>query len=155
MEDFPKIRRDPGGNSKNMKSMQCEPEEFGERIIFMSMFNEIECRKNDTECIHNSIAVSKYARRFPRRYWSFLGPGLEKTRYRTCTKKPNRKWDKTAASMILQLVTGSGHPVFRASNAFERRQLEKREYGNNSTRLSDNDRNMVLLFRTIKICQSA
>ena len=34
--------------------------------------------------------------RFPRGHWSLLRPGLE--------KKPNRKWDRTAASMILQLV---------------------------------------------------
>ena len=65
----------------------------------------------------------------------FSGPGLEKT---------------PEASMILQLVTESGHPVFRASSAFERGELEKREYGKNSTRLWDNDRNMELLLRTRK-----
>ena len=79
-----------------MKSIQCEPEELEGRIIFMSMFNEIKWRENDTECIHNFDGSSKYARRFPRGHWSLLRPGLE--------KKPNRKWDRTAASMILQLV---------------------------------------------------
>ena len=36
---------------KFMKRIQCEPEEFEGRIIFMSMFNEIGRRENDTECI--------------------------------------------------------------------------------------------------------
>ena len=48
---------------KFMKSIQCEPDEFEGRIILTSMFNEIEWRENDTECIHNSIEVLKYARR--------------------------------------------------------------------------------------------
>ena len=75
---------------KFMKSIQCDPEELEGRIIFMSMFNEIEWKENDTECIHNSIQDSKYARRFLRGHWSFLGSGLEKTWYRTCSEKTAR-----------------------------------------------------------------
>ena len=150
MEDLPKIRddRDHGRNSKIFEKHSCEPEEFEGRIIFMSMFNEIEWRENDTECIHNSFEVWKYARRFPRGHRSFLGPGLEKTWFRTCTGKPNREWDRTAASMILQLVTESGHPVFRASSVFERGELDIKEYGKKSTRFSDNEENIEMLLRT-------
>ena len=32
---------------KYMKSIQCEPEEFEGRIIFMSMLDEIEWRQDD------------------------------------------------------------------------------------------------------------
>ena len=117
---YEEISQDPRWSERKfknfMKSIQCEPEEFEGRIIFMSMFNEIEWRENYTECIHNSIEV-----RFFRGHWSFSGPGLGKTWYWTCTEKPNRKWDGTTASMILQLVAESGHPVFRASSASERR----------------------------------
>ena len=127
---------------KFMKSIQCEPEEFEGRIIFMSMFNEIEWRQDDAKCILNSIEVARYAHRFPRGHWSFLEPGLEKTWYKTCTEKPNNEWDGSAASMILQLNTESRHSVFRA--------LDTREYGREATRLSDNDRNVELLLRTIK-----
>ena len=80
----------------------------------------------------------------------FFGPGLEKTWCRTCTEKSNREWDRTAGSMILQLVTESCHPVFRASSAFERGELDIREYGKKSTRLSDNDRNVEWFLRAIK-----
>ena len=96
---------------KFMKSIQCEPEEFEGRIIFMTMFDETRWGENDTweECNQNSIEVSKYARRFHR------GHGLlEKTWYKTCAVKPNKEWDGNAASMILQLVTESRHPVFRS-----------------------------------------
>ena len=55
----------------------------------MSMFDEIESKENDTECIHTAIEVIDKARKFPRGHWSFLVPGLEKTWYRTCTEKPN------------------------------------------------------------------
>ena len=80
-------------------------------------------------------------------YWR---PGLEKTWYRTCTEKPNGEWDGTAASTILQLVTEPRHSFFRASGAFERGEADIREYGKKSTRLSDNDRNIEFLLRTIK-----
>ena len=63
-----------------------------------------------------------YARRFHRGHWSFLGPGLEKTWCKTCSDKPNREWDRTAAMMIPHMVTESGHPVFGASSAFETRK---------------------------------
>ena len=53
-------------------------------------------------------------------------------------KNQNRKWDRTAASMILQLVTESGHPVFGASGAFERGKLDIKEHGKKSTRFDDN-----------------
>ena len=52
--------------------------------------------------------------------------------------------------MILQLVTESGHPVFRESSVFERGEFDIREYGKKSTQRSDNDRNVELLLRTIK-----
>ena len=51
---------------KLMESIQSEPEHFNGTIIFMSMFDDIGWRE------------SKYARRFPRGRWSFLGPGSEK-----------------------------------------------------------------------------
>ena len=106
--------------------------------------------ENDAKCIPNSVKFARYAHRFPRGHWSLLGPGLEKTWHRICTEKPNGEWDGTEASMILELVTESRHSVFRASSAFERGELDIREYGEKSTRLSDNDRNVELLLRTIK-----
>ena len=70
---------------KLMERFQCEPEQFNDRVIFMSMYNDIAWGENgNTEkCVQNSIKVAKYARRFPCGRWSFLGPGSEKKWYGT------------------------------------------------------------------------
>ena len=72
----------------------------------------VEENGNTEECNQNSIAVSKYARRFPCGRWSCLGPGSEKKWYKNCSDRPDRDWDRTAEMMILQLRTESGHPIF-------------------------------------------
>ena len=136
---------------KFVKSFQCEPEHFNSRIIFMSMFDVIMRGENDNteECAQNPIEVSKYAPRFPCGRWSFLGPRLEKTWYKTCSDKPNREWDRTAAMIVLQLVTESDHPVSRASSVFERGKLDITEYGKKSTRFDDNEGNIEMLLCTV------
>ena len=68
---------------KIMTDLQCEPEHFKGRIIFMSMFNDDvwDAKGNKEQCEHNSQAVAEYARKFPRGHWSFLAflePGSEK-----------------------------------------------------------------------------
>ena len=52
---------------KLTEGIQCEPEHFNDRIIFMSMKNDIAWRENGNTktCVQNSIEVAKYARRFP------------------------------------------------------------------------------------------
>ena len=95
MENLPRIHdvRHPRRDPNFMKSLLCEPEHFNDRIFFMSMFDDIMWGENDNteECAQNTIEVSKYARRFPYDRWSFLAPELEKTRYKTCSDKPNRE----------------------------------------------------------------
>ena len=60
-----------------MRGLQCEPEHFEDRIIFMSMFNDVVCdaKGNEAPCEHNAQAVANYARKIPRGHWPFLGPG--------------------------------------------------------------------------------
>ena len=64
-----------------MGKLQCEPENFTGRIIFMSMFNDIvwDANGNDKLCENNSKTNKQDARRFPRGHWSFPGPGLERS----------------------------------------------------------------------------
>ena len=136
---------------KLMKSKQCEPEHFNGRIIFMSMFHDIVLGENGNteECIQNSIKVSKCARRFPCGRWSFLRPGSEKEWYKTCSDKPDGNWDRTAEMMILKSSTESGHPIFRASSAFERGELGNHGQGKKSMHLHENQENIELLLRTV------
>ena len=134
-----------------MKCVQCELEHSNGRIIFMSMFEEI-CGEKTTiqknvirillklgSMLAGSIAVIGL----------FIGLGLEKTWYETCADKTKREWDKTAATMILQKVTESGHPVFRSSSVFERGKLDIKEYGKRSTRFDDDEGNVEILLRTV------
>ena len=58
----------------------CDPSQFKERIIFMSMFNGIlwKSEDNEQECDADATLVSIFAKRFLPGRWSFLGPGSEK-----------------------------------------------------------------------------
>ena len=48
-----------------ISELQCEPEPVKRRIIFMSMYNDIDWSKNQTETSQtNAHRVSDYARRF-------------------------------------------------------------------------------------------
>ena len=110
-----------------MTDLQCEPENLNDRIIFMSMYNDIDwkAKGNKERSEYNSQTVAEYARRFPRGHWSFLGPGSEEKWYGTYTDKPDGSWDRTEEEMMLNF-SGSGHPIFRASSAFERRITKQR-----------------------------
>ena len=59
------------------------PATFTGRILFMSMFNDISCDRNDNkdECFKNADYVKTFARRFGIGQWSFIGPGSEKKVY--------------------------------------------------------------------------
>ena len=48
---------------KLMTELQCEPEHFKGRIIFMSMFNDIvwDAKGNKEQCEYNSQALAEYA----------------------------------------------------------------------------------------------
>ena len=83
---------------QNFMSSMGKPQQFQGRIIFVSMFNDIISgnEDNETECIANSTLVSLFAKRFPARRWSFLGPGSETKWYSTDKERPGRKWDRVA-----------------------------------------------------------
>ena len=65
---------------KKMGELQGDPADFKDRIIFMSMFNDIvwEASGNEELCENNSKRVEEYAGRFTRCHWFFLELGTEK-----------------------------------------------------------------------------
>ena len=99
-----------------MEELQCEPENFSGRIIFMSMYNDIEWDRKGTRerGEHNLRTIANSACRFPRAHWSFSGPGSEKKWYGTCDNKPDGSWDRTAGKMMLNFAEYD-HPVFRGT----------------------------------------
>ena len=143
MENIPRIQ-------KRMED-RVKPEQFEGSIIFMSMFSATlygEKKGNAEKCDKNSRAVANCARRFPRGHWSFLGLGSEKKWYGTCSDEPDGVWDKTAEDMMLNFAE-SGHPVFRASNAFERRELRSKGGCKKTIHFNGSEQNVKFILRTI------
>ena len=70
-------------NSSGTISQDFRPEEFKDRIIFMSMCNDIAWSKgkNDENCSANAGKVRNHAMRFSQGHWTFLGPRSEEMWY--------------------------------------------------------------------------
>ena len=92
-----------------MRVLQCEPEHFTDRIIFMSVSNDIAWgEKGNTErCEYNSQTVAECARLDQRRNCAEL----------TLTNQtdPGTKLQRTC---MMKNFSDSGHPIFLASSAF-------------------------------------
>ena len=48
---------------KDLEEKNIEPENFQDRIIFMSMFNDIILKTDDENCVSNAEKVKKYAKK--------------------------------------------------------------------------------------------
>ena len=105
----------------DLRGRNVEPENFGDRIIFMSMFTDIDwTRKGYGEkCISNSEEVMNYAKRFSQGHWTLLGPGDEKKWCGNCNYKPEGKWNSVASKMV-QRFEETGHSIFLSASASSR-----------------------------------
>ena len=114
------------------------------------MYNDIECgaKGHKVRCEYNSQTVANYVRRFPRGHWSLLGPGSEEKWYGTYTNRPDESWNQSAKNMMANF-SGSGHPIFRASSAFERGELRSKGGGKKSIHFNVSHENIELLLRTV------
>ena len=59
-------------NPERLGGRNIQPENFSDRIIFMSMFNDIEWKTND-DCMWNAEKVKNYEMKFSQGHWTFLG----------------------------------------------------------------------------------
>ena len=107
------------------------PETFTERILFMSMFNDISCDRkgNKEECLANARVVKVLAKKFGIGQWSFIGPGSEKQWYSGEENSPQGAWNHIADEMLLEFAE-SGHPIFRATTPLSRGILKSKGHGN-------------------------
>ena len=81
----------------------------------------------------------------------FLGSGAEKKWYGTYDCKPDECWNRTAENMLPHFA-GSGHPIFRCTNALERRQLRSKGGGGGgktSIHFNGSTENTELLLQTV------
>ena len=118
-----------GKVSDLLSDLGQKPETFTGRILFMSMFNDISCDRNDNkeECLANAGVVKVLARRFGVGQWSFIGPGSEKKWY-SSENTPQGAWDNIAEQMLLEFAE-SGHPTFRATTPLSRGTLKSKGRG--------------------------
>ena len=60
-----------------LQGRHVTPENFSDRTIFMSMFNDINLEKKDNEdsCAIIPWKIKEYASNFNGGHWAFLGPG--------------------------------------------------------------------------------
>ena len=130
------------------------PETFTERILFVSMFNDISCDRNDNkdECLKNANYVQTFAGSFGIGQWSFIGPGSEKKWY-SSENSPQGAWDNIAEQMLLEFAK-SGNPTFRATTPLSRGILKSKGRGKLSIHFTADEQTIETIFRIV-ICQSA
>ena len=85
-------------------------------------------KENEKVCGENVRKVGEYAQRYPLGHWPFVGPCSVKKWYGTCSDRSNGSWDWTAENM-LENFQRTGHPIFRCTSVFERRQLKSKGWG--------------------------
>ena len=106
---------------KYMTELQCESEQFKDRIIYMSMYNDIVWRErgNTEMCEKIQLQLRTMLADSRSEVGHFWLPGSEKKWCGTYSDKPDGDWDRTDGQMMLNLAESS-HPIFRATSALER-----------------------------------
>ena len=86
----------------DVQGKNIRPEKFSDRIIFMSMFNDIELERKDNEdsCALTSRKIKEYASQFNDGHWAFLGPGEESKWYRGYAAEYGGKTDLHVSQMV-------------------------------------------------------
>ena len=127
------------------------PETFTERLVLMSMFNDIlSCDKkdNEEECMANAKVVSILAKKFGKGQWSFIGPGSEKKWYCMEDDSPQGIWNHIAEKMLLEFAE-SGCPIFRATTPLSRGKLKIKGHGKLSIHFTADYPTIETVFRII------
>ena len=134
---------------QNLARKDIKPEELKDRIIFMTMFNDIDWsnRKNDENCISNAQRVKDYAMTFLQGHWTFPCRGSEERWYGKSCYALKGEWDSTANKMV-QRFKETSHTVFNRISALSRGILKKKK-GRDTIHFTGDSTNTELFFQTI------
>ena len=136
---------------KDLAEKNIEPENFQDRIIFMSMFNDILWKTGDEKCILNAEKVKNYAKKNLPGHGTFLGPGSEEMVRRFSRSK------RTVGSHSRQNGTGIQGMLsscVQKYRCFESWDLEHKK-GRNIFHFNGDPVNTELLFQTVSFGESA
>ena len=86
----------------DLQGKNIKPEKFSDRIIFMSMFNDVQLERKDNEdsCALTSRKIKEYASNFNDGHWAFLEPGEESKWYQGHAAEYGGKQDLRASQMV-------------------------------------------------------
>ena len=128
---------------KDLEEQNIQPENFKDRIIFMSMFNDILWKSDDQNCISNAENVKNYAKKFLPRHWTFGVQG----RKRDGVMTHGGQWDRTANKMVQQFKE-TRHSIFTSISALSRGIL-KQKRGKSTIHFNGDSVKTQLLFQTV------
>ena len=113
---------------KDLELKRTKPNEFSDRIIFMSMFNDVDVDKrgNADTCVLTSRTTRDYASKFKDGPSAFLGVGRENKWYHDYESNYEGKKDLHASKMVDDFER-SGHPVFKGICPLGRGILKKKK----------------------------
>ena len=141
-----------GDSSQNLMrkgEFHIEPEQFSHRILFMSIFTDIDIYSTGYEdaCTSTSDKVRQYASKFVKGHWAFIGPETKRSGFVGIITKPDGKWDSIASRMVKDFEE-TGHPVFKGISALTRGIMRKKK---SKDTIHDNGEssNVELLYRII------
>ena len=85
----------------DLQGKNITPEKISDRIIFISMFNDVELERKDNEycCALTSKKIKEYASNFHDGHLAFLGRGEESKWYQGYAADYGGKWDLRASQM--------------------------------------------------------
>ena len=115
----------------DLQGKHVTPENFSDRIVFMSMFNDsvLEEEGNEDSCAVTSRKIKEYASKFNDGHWAFLRPGEESKWYQGYTTYCGGTWDRRASPMV-EDFENSGHPVFQELCPLGSGILKKKNFRN-------------------------
>ena len=103
---------------KDLEEKNIQPENFEDRIIFMSMFNDILWKSDDENCI-STLRKSRITRRNSfQDFELFCVQGRKRDGMATLTIKKDSSI-RTANKMV-QHFKETGHPIFISTSALSR-----------------------------------
>ena len=105
-----------------------EPCDLRGRLMFRSMFNDIEWWTKDYErtFLENATEVTEYAKQLKLGHWCFCGFGEERVWYCASSDKPSGARDRIAGNMTQKFAEAS-HPIFSFAEPFVKRDLKSKE----------------------------